>query len=121
MRLQQPVTQVRHEETTMMPRLKAIATTQAKTTMTGTQRSGITLALAFFLMLVSGAGAQVTLLYDFGTHAGDPAHPNFPGFMVQGRDGNLYTTSNDGGTDNAGTVFKVTPAGQVSVLYSFDG
>jgi len=106
----------------MMPILNANATTQAKTKrMTGAQRNGIVLALAFFLMLVSGAGAQVTLLYDFGTHAGDPAHPNFPGFMVQGRDGNLYTTSNDGGTDNAGTVFKVTPAGQVSVLYSFDG
>ena len=79
------------------------------------------LALAFLLMLVSGANAQVTLLYNFGTHAGDPAHPNFPGFMAQGRDGNLYSTSNDGGADNAGTVFKVTPAGQVIVLYSFDG
>jgi uncharacterized repeat protein (TIGR03803 family) len=47
--------------------------------------------------------------------------PNNLGFVVQGRDGNLYSTSNDGGTDNAGTVFKITPAGQVSVLYSFDG
>jgi len=79
------------------------------------------LALAFSLVLVSGASAQVALLYNFGTHAGDPAHPNFPGFMVQGRDGNLYTTSNYGGTDGAGTVFKATPAGQVTVLYSFDG
>ena len=96
------------------------ATTQA-ITMTGAQRAGIILALAFFLMLVSSAGAQVALLYNFGTHAGDPAHPNYPGFIVQGRDGNLYSTSHDGGTDNAGTVFKITPAGQVSVLYSFDG
>ncbi|MGA6980197.1 MAG: choice-of-anchor tandem repeat GloVer-containing protein, partial [Candidatus Sulfotelmatobacter sp.] len=36
-------------------------------------------------------------------------------------DGNLYSTSYDGGTDNAGTVFKTTPAGQVTVLYSFEG
>ena len=85
------------------------------------KRAGIILALACFLMLVSSAGAQVTLLYNFGTHAGDPAHPNYPGSVVQGRDGSLYSTSNDGGTDNAGTVFKITPAGQVSVLYSFDG
>ncbi len=111
---------MKHEEITMMPVLNANATTQAKT-MTGVRQTGIILALAFFLMLVSSAGAQVTLLYNFGTHAGDPAHPNYPGFVAQGRDGNLYTTSNDGGTDNAGTVFKVTPAGQVSVLYSFDG
>jgi uncharacterized repeat protein (TIGR03803 family) len=104
----------------MTPVLNFNATTQSRT-MTGAPHAGIILALAFFLMLVSSAGAQVTLLYNFGTHAGDPAHPNFPGFMVQGRDGNLYSTSNDGGTDNAGTVFKVTPAGQVSVLYSFTG
>jgi uncharacterized repeat protein (TIGR03803 family) len=116
--------QVRHEEITMTPRVNANATTPAKTktkTMTGAQRRGTILALAFFLMLVSSAGAQVTLLYNFGTHAGDPAHPGNPGFIVQGRDGNLYSTSHDGGTDNAGTVFKITPAGQVSVLYSFDG
>ena len=79
------------------------------------------LALACFATLGSSAGAQVTLLYNFGTHAGDPAHANYPGFIVQGRDGNLYGTSHDGGTDNAGTVFKITPAGQVSVLYNFDG
>jgi uncharacterized repeat protein (TIGR03803 family) len=105
---------------TMMPILDANATTQP-ITMTGAQRAGIILAFACFLMLVSSADAQLTLLYNFGTHAGDPAHPNYPGFVVQGRDGNLYSTSNDGGTDNAGTVFKITPAGQVSVLYSFDG
>jgi uncharacterized repeat protein (TIGR03803 family) len=104
----------------MMPILNAHATTQAKTT-TSAQLTGTVLALAFFLVLVSSVGAQVTLLYNFGTHSGDPAHPNYPGFVVQGRDGNLYSTSNDGGTDNAGTVFKITPAGQVSVLYSFDG
>jgi uncharacterized repeat protein (TIGR03803 family) len=104
----------------MMPILNAKATTPAKT-MTSAQLTGIILTLAFFLMLVSSASAQVTLLYNFGTHAGDPAHPNYPGFIVQGRDGNLYSTSPDGGTDNAGTVFKITPAGQVSVLYSFDG
>jgi uncharacterized repeat protein (TIGR03803 family) len=104
----------------MMPILNANATTQAKT-MTGSRLTGIVLALAFSLMLVSSASAQVTLLYSFGTHADDPAHPNYPGFIVQGRDGNLYSTSHDGGTDNAGTVFKITPAGQVSVLYSFDG
>jgi uncharacterized repeat protein (TIGR03803 family) len=87
----------------------------------GAQRAGIILALVCFLMLASSASAQFTPLYNFGTHAGDPAHPNFPGFVAQGRDGDLYSTSYDGGTDSAGTVFKITPAGQVSVLYSFNG
>ena len=108
---------------TTMPTLNAKsanAITRA-VTKTGAQRAGIMLALTFLLMLAPSAGAQFTPLYNFGTHAGDPAHPNYPGFVVQGRDGNLYSTSYDGGTDNAGTVFKVTPAGQVTVLYSFDG
>ena len=105
---------------TTMPMLNTNATTEV-ITMTGAQRAGIILTLACSLMLVSSASAQFTPLYDFGTHAGDPAHPNFPGYIAQGRDGNLYTTSIDGGTDNAGTVFKITPAGQVTVLYSFDG
>jgi uncharacterized repeat protein (TIGR03803 family) len=104
----------------MMPIQNANAATQPKT-IKSTQRAGIILALAIFLMFVASAGAQVTLLYNFGTHTGDPTHPNNPGFVAQGRDGNLYTTSSDGGTENAGTVFKITPAGQVSVLYSFDG
>jgi uncharacterized repeat protein (TIGR03803 family) len=105
---------------TRMPMLNATATTQAVTE-TGAQRAGIILALAFLLTFAPIAGAQFTPLYNFGTHAGDPAHPNYPGFVVQGRDGNLYSTSCDGGTDNYGTVFKITPAGQVTVLYSFDG
>ena len=110
---------------TMMPILNANATTHARTpharTMTDARCAGIVLAVVCLLTLVSSAGAQVTILYNFGTHAGDSAHPNNPGAIVQGRDGNLYSTSHDGGTDNAGTVFKITPAGQVSVLYSFDG
>ena len=105
---------------TTMPMLNANPSTESMK-MRGAQCAGIILALACFLMLASSAGAQFTPLYNFGTHVGDPAHPNYPGFVVQGRDGNLYSTSYDGGTDNAGTVFKVTPAGQVTVLYSFDG
>jgi hypothetical protein len=102
---------MKQEEITMRPVRNPNANPQAKT-VTGGRQTGIILALSFFLMLVSSAGAQVTLLYNFGTHSGDPAHPNNPGAIVQGRDGNLYSTSNDGGTDNAGTVFKVTPAGK---------
>jgi uncharacterized repeat protein (TIGR03803 family) len=106
----------------MMTAPDANATTNAKTkTMTAAPLTGVGLVLAFFLTLVPSAGAQFTLLYTFGTHAGDPARTNNPGAIVQGRDGNLYSTSTNGGADTYGTVFKVTPTGQVSVLYSFDG
>ena len=57
-------------------------------------------------------------LYDFGTNTGDPRNPSWPGVFAQGRDGNLYSTSQVGGI-GYGTVFQLTPAGKVKVLYKF--
>ena len=39
--------------------------------------------------------------------------------LVQGTDGNLYGTTSDGGANNLGTFFRVTPAGEVTTLYQF--
>jgi uncharacterized repeat protein (TIGR03803 family) len=41
--------------------------------------------------------------------------------LVQGRDGNFYGTTNSGGTDNYGTVFKITPSGALTTLDNFNG
>ena len=41
--------------------------------------------------------------------------------LVRDAEGNLYGTTNSGGTSNWGTVFKVTPAGKETVLHSFSG
>ena len=41
--------------------------------------------------------------------------------MIQGTDGNFYGTTAGGGAFGAGAVFKVTPAGVESILYSFAG
>jgi len=41
--------------------------------------------------------------------------------VIQGSDGNLYGTTYFGGTSGKGTVFKVTPSGVETVLYSFAG
>ena len=41
--------------------------------------------------------------------------------VVQGGDGNFYGTTSDGGTNGGfGTVFRITPAGTLTSLYSFD-
>jgi uncharacterized repeat protein (TIGR03803 family) len=39
--------------------------------------------------------------------------------LVQGTDGNLYGTTNNGGATGGGTVFKITPGGTLTTLYTF--
>src|SRR5579864_686816 len=70
------------------------------------------------LMLTGGAAdAQTfTVLYNFGSFSADPSNPQYSGVIVQGRDGNLYTTSPFGGIGD-GTVFKITPGGNLSVIF----
>jgi uncharacterized repeat protein (TIGR03803 family) len=58
-----------------------------------------------------------TLLYEF-TGQDDGAVPYAP--PIQGADGNLYGTTEIGGTSHAGTVYKITPAGVLTTLHSFD-
>jgi len=62
----------------------------------------------------------LTVLHKFG----DGSTPNdgkYPGgSLTLGPDGNLYGTTSAGGSANFGTVFKVTPAGKVTTLHSFD-
>ena len=41
--------------------------------------------------------------------------------LAQGRDGLLYGTTQYGGTNAVGNVFRMTPAGEVTNLYSFTG
>jgi uncharacterized repeat protein (TIGR03803 family) len=57
-------------------------------------------------------------LFEFdGTHGCCPAYPNV---MAQGTDGNLYGTTPTGGANNVGAVFRMTPSGAITVIYSFD-
>jgi uncharacterized repeat protein (TIGR03803 family) len=75
------------------------------------------------LVLVTTAAYPQTfsVLYNFGTKSGDPLSPDLPGIVAEGRDGNLYSTTVSGGALNGGAVFAITPAGTLTVLYSFDG
>ena len=41
------------------------------------------------------------------------------GGLIQYTDGNLYGTTGYGGANNRGTVFKITPSGALTTLYSF--
>jgi len=64
-------------------------------------------------------------LYNFGASAGDGIHPSAG--LIQGKDGSFYGTTWYGGNGNCddgfgsgcGTVFKITPEGRMTVVYSF--
>ncbi len=82
------------------------------------------LLLALLLLYVSQIQGQTqtfSVLYHFGTNPGDPIWQNEIGLLAQGRDGSLYSTSPSGGKNNYGTVYKITPDGNLTVLYNFDG
>ena len=58
-------------------------------------------------------------LYTFSSDAKGAFYPY--GGLLQGPDGALYGTTLRGGTNDAGTVFRITLDGTLSVLHSFNG
>jgi uncharacterized repeat protein (TIGR03803 family) len=72
--------------------------------------------LLLFAMVATPLGAQtLNTLHSFvGTDGSLPFD-----VLVQGSDGNLYGTTRDGGAHSSGAVFKITPDGALTTLYSF--
>jgi uncharacterized repeat protein (TIGR03803 family) len=66
------------------------------------------------------SGGVLTTLYSFcaQTNCTDGATPTG---LLQASDGNLYGTTEAGGANNDGTVFKITSRGVLTTLYSFCG
>lgn len=81
------------------------------------------LALACALLTVFAAAslhAQAYQdLYDLGCIGG--CSPIDSGRLTQGVDGNLYGTTEFGGTNNDGALFFATPSGSSAPLFYFDG
>lgn len=71
-----------------------------------------------FKMTTSGTES---LLHSFPTNSGIPfLNPSGSG-LLQAADGSIYGTTYQGGVDNKGTVFQVTPDGHQNILHSFSG
>ncbi len=71
---------------------------------------------------------QLTTIYDFCSQTGCGDGLNPVGTLVQASDGNLYGTTEQGGTNpdcpyepGCGTVFKITPKGELTTLHNFSG
>jgi uncharacterized repeat protein (TIGR03803 family) len=72
------------------------------------------------VVVVTTAQAQTYKdLVNLGTYSGDTIEPAASGQFAQARDGNLYSTSQAGGTNSLGTVFRLTPDGNETVIHSF--
>jgi uncharacterized repeat protein (TIGR03803 family) len=66
-------------------------------------------------VIASPAQTFTTLVSFDYTNGAIPAFPS----LIQGLDGDLHGTTEQGGPNNGGTVFKITPDGTVTTLYSF--
>src|ERR1017187_2993712 len=67
------------------------------------------------------AGVTLTTLVSFtGTNGLYPGANPYSG-LLQGNDGNFYGTTSQGGTNGDGTVYRLTPGGVFTSLFSFDG
>ena len=83
-----------------------------------TENGGANNQGTFFRITPSGT---LTTLYNFcsQTNCTDGGEPMSA--PIQGTDGNFYGTTYNGGTANYGTVFKITPTGTLTTLYSGTG
>jgi uncharacterized repeat protein (TIGR03803 family) len=83
--------------------------------------SRIVLTLSAFVVLAPAQGQIVTetVLHSF---SGSPeGSAPTTATLVQGTDGSFYGTTDGGGVDDLGTVFKITASGTLTTLHSFSG
>ncbi len=64
-------------------------------------------------------GGTLTTLYSFCAQSGCPDGAQPAAGLMQASDGNFYGTTRIGGANGEGTVFKMTPSGTLTTLYSF--
>ena len=87
--------------------------------------AGVLLALVTVLMSTvittqsAQAAATFDRLYSFCSQPSCTDGDTPRGGLIQATDGNLYGTTNDGGSNGFGTVFKITPSGTLTTLYNF--
>lgn len=68
-----------------------------------------------------GEAGKLATIYNFCAKAYCPDGKEPFGTLIQGSNGDLYGTTNAGGTLNRGTIFEITTKGVLTTLHSFGG
>ena len=63
--------------------------------------------------------AYLTMLYNFCSQSQPGCAEMHPNALIQGTDGSFYGTTFGETTNSPGTVFRITPAGALTTLYTF--
>jgi uncharacterized repeat protein (TIGR03803 family) len=99
-------------------RFAAVRTPGLTALFSATRKSGISMMLVALWLCASrsqSAGQIFTTLLSFdGT---DGAHS--AAGLVRATDGNFYGTTSQGGANSEGTVFRISPSGVLTTIYSF--
>jgi uncharacterized repeat protein (TIGR03803 family) len=76
--------------------------------------------IALVLAMATFVHAQTfKVIYNFGSHPGDPTNPD--GTVSQTPGGNLISTTSNVQSDMLGTAFEMTVSGRLTVLHRFTG
>jgi uncharacterized repeat protein (TIGR03803 family) len=76
------------------------------------------LAVLVTLIMVPAHAQTYSVVYNFGSSS---EYAGGGSVVTQGRDGNMYGTGYGAINNSGGVVFKITPQGIFTVIYSFDG
>lgn len=88
-------------------------------------KQSIAVLVALAVAALAGNAVPATaqtynVVFDFFSLPNGPSYFQYAGTIPQGRDGNLYGTSHEGGTGINGTFFSVSPSGAETTLYNFE-
>lgn len=89
--------------------------------MYGFRQPTVTAALLAGVAAALSHAQTFTTLANFSNGTGATLRNETAYSLVQGPDGNFYGTARDRGANDLGTIFKMTPDGTLTALYSFTG
>jgi len=84
------------------------------------RRLTLLVVVGLLLFIAQAQAATTTIFHNFGDGSVSNDGTGPVTTLLLGTDGNYYGVTNDGGSANEGTVYKITPTGTVTILHNFE-